>query len=118
MSYTPTTWVTGDTITATKLNNMEQGIANAGNVALFYFPNSTVGWQVAGIDFATAFDKLTNGELFIAFVCSSIATNHYGGWEIVPFVGWSNSPDKIWVYFSSATYPYLEWTSNGIEYYD
>lgn len=29
-SYTPTTWVTGDIITATKLNNIEQGIANAG----------------------------------------------------------------------------------------
>lgn len=29
MSYTPTTWVTGDTITATKLNKMEQGIAGA-----------------------------------------------------------------------------------------
>lgn len=30
MAYTPTTWVTGDTITAVKLNNMEQGIADAG----------------------------------------------------------------------------------------
>ena len=30
MSYTPTTWTTGDTITATKLNKMEQGIAGAG----------------------------------------------------------------------------------------
>ena len=30
MSYTPNTWTTGDTITATKLNNIEQGIANAG----------------------------------------------------------------------------------------
>ncbi len=30
MSYTPTTWATGDTITAAKLNNMEDGIANAG----------------------------------------------------------------------------------------
>lgn len=29
MSYTPTTWETGDTITAEKLNNMEQGIAGA-----------------------------------------------------------------------------------------
>lgn len=29
-SYTPTTWATGDVITATKLNNIEQGIANAG----------------------------------------------------------------------------------------
>ena len=29
MAYTPTTWVTGDTITAVKLNNMEQGIVDA-----------------------------------------------------------------------------------------
>lgn len=29
MSYTPTTWQTGDTITAEKLNNMEDGIKNA-----------------------------------------------------------------------------------------
>ena len=29
MSYTPTNWQTGDTITAEKLNNMESGIANA-----------------------------------------------------------------------------------------
>jgi hypothetical protein len=33
MAYTPNTWATGDTITAQKLNNMEQGIAGAG--ALF-----------------------------------------------------------------------------------
>ena len=31
MSYTPTTWQTGDTVTATKLNNMETGIGNAAN---------------------------------------------------------------------------------------
>lgn len=29
MSYTPTEWQTGDTITAEKLNNMESGIENA-----------------------------------------------------------------------------------------
>ena len=29
MSYTPTNWQTGDTITAEKLNNMESGIENA-----------------------------------------------------------------------------------------
>lgn len=29
MSYTPTNWQTGDTITADKLNNMENGIKNA-----------------------------------------------------------------------------------------
>lgn len=30
MAYTPTTWVTGDTVTATKMNKLEQGVANAG----------------------------------------------------------------------------------------
>ena len=29
MSYTPTTWTTGDTITATAMNKIENGIANA-----------------------------------------------------------------------------------------
>lgn len=30
MSYSPTTWANGDTITAEKLNKMEQGIAGGG----------------------------------------------------------------------------------------
>ena len=34
MSYTKTTWVNGDTITAEKLNNMENGIANAGGTLI------------------------------------------------------------------------------------
>lgn len=32
MSYTPTNWVTGDVITAEKLNNIEQGIVGAGDL--------------------------------------------------------------------------------------
>lgn len=30
MSYTPTEWKTGDIVTSTKLNKLEQGVANAG----------------------------------------------------------------------------------------
>lgn len=33
MAYTPTTWTTGDTITATKLNKLENGVANAGGAS-------------------------------------------------------------------------------------
>ena len=47
MSYTPTTWTTGDTITATAMNKIENGIASAGGGgSVFYevtttnFPNS------------------------------------------------------------------------------
>jgi len=39
MAYTPTTWVTGDTVTATKLNKIENGIASAGGGGLIGFEN-------------------------------------------------------------------------------
>lgn len=32
MSYTPTSWSTGDTITASAMNKIENGIANAGGI--------------------------------------------------------------------------------------
>lgn len=34
MSYEPTNWKSGDTVTSAKLNKMEQGIANAGGVLI------------------------------------------------------------------------------------
>lgn len=40
MAYTPTTWVTGDTVTATKLNKIENGIANAGSALICNATNS------------------------------------------------------------------------------
>ena len=43
MSYTPTTWQSGDVITSTKLNKLEQGVANSANVliATMSYSNST-----------------------------------------------------------------------------
>lgn len=35
MSYTPTTWETGDVITADRLNNIEQGVLNAGSTIYY-----------------------------------------------------------------------------------
>lgn len=40
MTYTPNTWATGDTITAAKLNNMEQGIVNASGGGLVLVESS------------------------------------------------------------------------------
>ena len=34
MAYTPTTWTTGDTITASAMNKIENGIANAGSALI------------------------------------------------------------------------------------
>lgn len=34
MAYTPTTWTTGDTITASAMNKLENGVANAGSALI------------------------------------------------------------------------------------
>lgn len=45
MSYEPHEWVAGETVTASKLNNMEQGIANGGGVlvATLELPSEDLG---------------------------------------------------------------------------
>ena len=42
-NYNPTTWITGDTITAEKLNNLEQGIQNATSSNRLYLCTNTSG---------------------------------------------------------------------------
>lgn len=59
MSYTPTQWQTGDTITAEKLNNMERGIENA-NEPFIVTLTPTAG------DFSGTMDK-TVGEIYEAW---------------------------------------------------
>lgn len=47
MSYEPTNWKSGDTVTSAKLNKMEQGIANAGALVCTMDENNTLDhtWQ-------------------------------------------------------------------------
>lgn len=59
MSYTPTNWQTGDTVTAEKLNNMESGIAAAVNPFV-------VTLTPTAQDFSGVMDK-TVGEIFEAY---------------------------------------------------
>ena len=42
MSYTPTSWSTGDTITAAAMNKIENGIANAGSATIITDTNGTL----------------------------------------------------------------------------
>ena len=59
MAYTPNTWAAGDTITAQKLNNMEQGIADAGAVILTTSIDEQ--YQYADVD-------MTAAEILAAFL--------------------------------------------------
>ncbi len=63
MAYTPTTWNRGDTVTSTKLNKLEQGVANAGNGLIITDTNGTLDKT-----FAEIYDALADGvPCFVKF---------------------------------------------------
>ena len=82
MSYTPTDWKSGDTITSEKLNKMEQGIADAGG-------SSGGGAFVVGVTFteSTATLDKTWQEIYDAVSGGSIACLNY---EVVEESGGSS----------------------------
>lgn len=128
MAYEKHEWVNGETITAEKMNNIEEGIAEAsqsgggGNMAIVYVPNSTIGWQVEGIDFATAYASLVDGKP----VCIFYYDNTYISGQFVSFTDFlpfyavevdpQQYPNRITLYYSTSNGLY--WTENGFEYWD
>lgn len=126
MSYEKHEWVNNETITASKLNNIEDGIEEAaqsggggGIDAVVWFPNSTVGWQIRG-DFASALQKAQNG-IPLAILYSAAYNAYSYGFEangvMMCASGWFDvSPNQIEIYFSTGVG--LHWTANGVEFYD
>ena len=55
MSYTPTTWSTGDTITASAMNKIENGIANAGGGGFSQYTATSNG---GGIELTCSYNDL------------------------------------------------------------
>ena len=73
MSYTKTTWAKGDVITATKLNNMENGIANATPFIIEYvIEGSTITLQST---WQEIWDKVSNGS--IPYILTVDNETHY-----------------------------------------
>ena len=117
MAYTPTNWTTGDTITATKLNKMEQGIAEGGGgvgIDVVFFEIGGV-WQSRGLSYADAHEKMSNGEPLLA-----LYYNMSTGWQ----TGFGNfnsitlSDNSIIFLIYSTSIPNIQWTANGIAYND
>lgn len=61
MAYTPTTWTTGDTITASALNKIEQGIAEGGGGALIVTTSLQGGIETMDKTVQEIYDALLNG---------------------------------------------------------
>ena len=105
MSYTPYTWQTGDTITAARLNNMEDGIAASGYDAVFKISGENA--EVVQGDFATVWAKYV-GEGGFTGVPSfrAISYNEVAAWDyctayIESFTGDPGDPadlDTIQIY--------------------
>lgn len=75
MSYTPTTWATGDTITAAGLNKMEQGIKN--NADAIPSSASDVGAIAAPSSPATGAFLVWNGSAWVAQTLSTWQGGNY-----------------------------------------
>jgi hypothetical protein len=82
MSYTPTTWQTGDTITAEKLNNMESGIAAANEGEILHIPvrMSDAGYYyIATGESQEIYEAIPNHNRF-AF---DLYIDRTSGWEMI-----------------------------------
>ncbi len=112
MSYTPTTWMTGDTITATKLNKLEQGVANGGGYDLVIASRAGINtgvqsinsWSIIEGSIEACEEKLDNNEPINAIV-------------IIWDQQWSIDPPNDMKYFLPLTYfhgPYCTLRFGGI----
>lgn len=72
MGYTPTTWNTGDTITASALNKMEQGIADGGGGALIVNVTLINGSQTMDKTYAEIYNAFKSGTpCYMRYIDSS-----------------------------------------------
>lgn len=71
MAYTPTTWNRGDTVTSTKLNKLEQGVANAGSAVIITDNGTSLDKT-----FAEIYDLILNGiPCYIKYSAGASSTN-------------------------------------------
>lgn len=84
MAYTPTNWGTGDTVTATKLNKLEQGVANAGSALVCTCANN-VSLNAYALDKTVAeiYDAYNEGTpIFIKFSYGT-GYDQYQSWHFM-----------------------------------
>ena len=75
MSYEPTNWTAGDTITSAKLNKLEQGVANGGGILIAHLDTGTSTldktWQEIH-DADVCYIIVYDGELILKLIVTSI----------------------------------------------
>lgn len=92
MAYTPTTWVTGDTVTATKMNKIENGIADSGGALVCNTTYSNdYGCYALDKTAQEIYDALNAGEMVvIKYVYGTPETFYSGTTSFANVVRFSN----------------------------
>ena len=94
MSYTPTTWSTGDTITASAMNKIENGIANASGALICNSSySSQANTYVLDKTVQEIYDALLSGTpAYIKYQYGAI-NDYYGDLYLAPIVKIYNYQD-------------------------
>ena len=77
MSYTPTTWTSGDVITAEKLNNLEGGVEAAGSALLITITSGDNSMATMDKAWKEIYDAFMGGIPCIATYDQSYSTHNY-----------------------------------------
>lgn len=103
MSYEPTNWKSGDTVTSAKLNKMEQGIANAGGVL------------IVGIDMQTMTLDKTYAEIASAGYAVLSALGDAGLYMVGPMTMYGNDGGTYTVQFTmgNSSVPFTTDSADG-----
>lgn len=129
MAYTPTTWNTGDTINATKLNKIEQGIANAGGDGgwdiVIEIADGNISMRTGTLTLksnktaADLYDKLVDHESVSCIVYDTGGSGLYCG--TTPYlcgVQSTSTPDTLFI--RSDSWPSgvsIRFNNSGLSYY-
>lgn len=127
MSYTPHTWIDGETITAAKMNAIEEGIEDAaesggdGYDAILRY-DAGDGYSIVKGTFAETLAMMRDG------VCPKILYETYGSsgdndittrTMVVDYVNWYGS--RGWLHLEAhvgTSTEYIGWKENGEVFYD
>ena len=87
MSYTQHEWTTGETITAAKLNNIEEGIEEAaqsgGGGSLIVHYDNTTGEMDKTVQ--EIYDAMTSGTpVFLEYIYGTIGTDYSASYSLAP----------------------------------
>lgn len=121
MSYTKNTWNTGDTVTAEKLNNLENGVVNAGALKVVISYDETTSVETLSETFLTIKEAVMAGRAVFAIGESlgevdvlTVANLYWDdGYGCAVGCNGGNGMWRVYECESENDYPSYNWGSDG-----